>query len=94
MARRCTTVPGYGTCCRAAQQGFLNKTMTITTANGAKRCAICTTHQSTSRNPAKAGRTVFQFRFAKNAECGIGPGGCPALAGQGAVGGQSVLTLQ
>lgn len=81
MARRCTTVPGYGTCCRAAQQGLLNQVMQITDSRGNKRCAECATVQSQSRDPRKAGRTVFQFRFHKSAECGIGPSGCPYLAG-------------
>jgi hypothetical protein len=90
MARRCTTVPGYGTCCRAAQQGLLNRTMVITVhhPNGgtSQMCAECSTRQSRSRDPRKAGKTVFDFRFHKNAECGIGPGGCPFL-NTGAVGG-------
>lgn len=92
MARRCTTVPGYGTCCRAAQQGLLNQTMVITDSRGNKRCAECSTRQSTSRDPRKAGRTVFEFRFHKNAECGIGPGGCPYL--QGGVGAGAGRPLQ
>ena len=82
MARRCTTVPGYGACCRAAQQGMLNRPFIMNTAHG-QRCAECSTRQSQSRDPRKAGRTVFMFRFHKSAECGIGPGGCPYLAGQG-----------
>jgi len=89
MARRCTTVPGFGACCRAATQGILNQPFRMMTSHG-ERCAVCTTHQSTSRDPRKSGRTVFQFRFARNATCGIGPGGCPALA-QG--GGGGPLTL-
>lgn len=93
MARRCTTVPGYGTCCRAAQQGLLNQTMVITDSRGNKRCAECSTRQSTSRDPRKAGRTVFEFRFHKNAECGIGPGGCPYLQGAGATGGRQQLQI-
>ena len=85
MARRCTTVPGYGTCCRAAQQGLINRTMVITDSRGNKRCAECAVVQSKSRDPRKAGKQVFEFRFHKSAECGIGPGGCPYLQG-GAVG--------
>lgn len=91
MARRCTTVPGFGTCCRAAQQGILNQPFKFTDSRGNQRCAECTTRQSQSRDPRKAGRTVFMFRFHKNAECGIGPGGCPFLGA--APGAQGVLTL-
>ena len=81
MSRRCTTVPGYGTCCRAAQQGLLNRPFQMTDSKGNTRCASCSTRQSTSRDPRKAGRTVFQFRFEKNTSCGIGPHGCPYIAG-------------
>ena len=79
--RRCTTQPGIGACCRAAQQNLLNRPFRIQTANGTERCAICSTRQSTSKDPRKAGRTVFNYRFAKNQQCGIGPSGCPYLAG-------------
>ena len=95
MARRCTTVPGLGVCCRAMQQGIASGQHFVhNTARGA-RCAVCTIVQSTSRNPAKAGKQVFQFRFAKGATCGIGPSGCPALGGQQGVqsGTQSVPTF-
>lgn len=86
MARRCTTVPGFGTCCRAAQQGLTNRPFQMTTHTGAVRCAECRTVASTSRR--HPGRTVFQFRWVPGAQCGIGPGGCPALTQpQGAVGG-------
>lgn len=80
MARRCTTVPGYGTCCRAAQQGLLNAPFKMTDHLGHIRCAECSTRPSTSR--AHPGRTVFQFRWHKNSECGLGTGGCPYLGGQ------------
>jgi hypothetical protein len=95
MARRCTTVPGLGVCCRAAQQGIANQVFKFTDRNGHVRCAECSIVQSTSRDPRKAGRQVFQFRFHKNQECGIGPGGCPALQGQGAAAGAGfpVLTI-
>lgn len=76
MARRCTTVPGYGFCCAAAQQGQLNRPVRMQTGRG-QRCVECT--QITKRN----GRPGFRFRFHKSQECGIGPGGCPALGGQG-----------
>lgn len=89
MARRCTTVPGYGTCCRAAQQGLLNRPFQFTDSKGNARCAQCDSMTSTSTNPAKRGRQIFRFRFHKNTECGIGPHGCPYL-GQG---GQSQLGL-
>lgn len=79
MARRCTTVPGFGACCRAAQQGLLNRPFQMQTAHG-QRCAECA--QITRRN----GRPGFRFRFHKNAECGIGPGGCPFLGGAGVPG--------
>jgi len=93
MARRCTTVPGFGTCCRAAQQGLLNKPFQFTDSRGSVRCATCATRASTSRS--HPGRTVFQFRFNKNETCGIGPGGCPALAqgGNAPIGGNT-LSLQ
>lgn len=79
MARRCTTVPGFGTCCRAAQQGLTNTVFKMTDSRGIVRCAECAVVRSTSkRHP---GANVFQFRWHKSAECGIGPGGCPALAG-------------
>jgi len=90
MARRCTTVPGFGTCCRAAQQGLLNKPFQFTDSRGNVRCATCATRSSTSRS--HPGRTVFQFRFNKNETCGIGPGGCPALT-QNAPGSSNTLTL-
>lgn len=80
MARRCTTVPGYGTCCRAAQQGLLNQTMVITDSRGNKRCAECQVIQK------RKGGQGFKFLFHKSAECGIGPGGCPYL-NTGAIGG-------
>lgn len=81
MARRCTTVPGYGVCCAAAQQNILGQPFKFTTAGGHLRCGQC--NQITRRN----GQPGFQFRFHKNAQCGIGPGGCPALANGQQVGG-------
>lgn len=92
MARRCTNVPGYGTCCRAAQQGLINRPMVIT-VNGKQRCAECTVRQSRSRDPRKAGRQVFDFRFHKSEQCGIGPSGCPFLAGGATAGGGGRLAL-
>lgn len=80
MARRCTTVPGYGTCCRAASQGLLNTVFKMTDRLGHVRCAECATVVSQSKR--RPGATVFQFRWHKSSECGIGPGGCPALTGQ------------
>lgn len=80
MARRCTTVPGYGFCCNAAQQNALNRPVRMTTSGGKQRCVQCTTITRT-KNRGQG----FQFRFVKNAQCGIGPSGCPVL-GQGAIG--------
>jgi len=91
MARRCTTVPGLARCCQAAQQGLLNRPFRFTDARGNQRCAECSTDTSHSRNPAKAGRPIFRFRFHKNQECGIGPGGCPYLGQQ--QGGQAGMIL-
>lgn len=79
MARRCTTVPGFGFCCQAAQQNLLNQPVRMNTRTG-QRCVECT--QITRRN----GRPGFQFRFHKSQQCGIGAGGCPALGGAGAGG--------
>lgn len=55
----------------------------MTDSRGNTRCAQCDTRPSQSRDPRKQGRTVFQFRFHKNQECGIGPHGCPYLGAQG-----------
>lgn len=75
MARRCTTVPGFGACCAAAQQGHLGGPFRFTDSKGNQRCGECSIIQrSKGRGPG------FQFRFHKNAECGLGPHGCPALA--------------
>lgn len=78
MARRCTTVPGYGACCAAMQQGIQpGQPFRKPTANGGERCAVCRVVPSTSRK--HPGRQVFQFRWAPGQQCGIGPGGCPTL---------------
>lgn len=92
MARRvCTTVPGQlSVCCMAAQGGYLGRPVTFQTRSGATRCGVCTTHPSTSTNPKKRGRTVFQFRFAPNTACNI-TSGCPYLPGQGTTGGGITL---
>lgn len=74
MARRCTTVPGFGVCCRAAQANQLNQTIKVKSGSSV-RCASCTT--ITKRN----GQPGFKFRFHKNSDCGI-VSGCPALASQ------------
>lgn len=68
-------------CCMAAQRGLLGRPMTFTTRNGTQRCGQCDVVPSMSRNPMKAGRPVFRFRFHSNAMCGIGPRGCAALVG-------------
>jgi hypothetical protein len=79
MSRRvCSTVAGDSVCCTAAQRGLLNRVFTFTTRSGRTMCGECSTRQSTSKH--HPGRLVFQFRFHKNAECGIGPRGCAALA--------------
>ena len=80
MARRCTTVPGFGTCCAAAQQGALGRPFKLNMSNGRQRCAQC--DQITKRN----GQPGFRFRWHKNQQCGIGPSGCPVLAGVGGLG--------
>lgn len=78
MARRCTTVPGFGFCCAAAQAGQVGRP--VRTRNN--RCAQCDV--ITKRNGAQG----FRFRFLKSSVCGLGPGGCPALAGPGGSQGQ------
>lgn len=79
MARRCTTVPGFGVCCRAAMQGISGQVFKFTDSRGHVRCAQCDIVGK------RGGAQGFRFRFHKNQECGIGPGGCPALTqgGQG-----------
>lgn len=77
MARRCTTVPGFGVCCSAAQQGILGQSFKFTSSNGHQRCGRCDVITK------RKGGQGFQFRFQKNAACGLGSGGCPALAGPG-----------
>ncbi len=79
MARRCTctSIPAaQSVCCHAAQQGLLGRVFTLQTRRGA-RCARCEAITRTN------GRPGFRFRFAHSAECGLGAGGCPALAGAG-----------
>ena len=93
MARRCTTVPGFGLCCQASQAGKLNQPIRFNTTHG-QRCGVCTTRPSQSKNPAKAGRTVFQFRFAPGSQCGLGAGGCPTLTQGTPAGGQGTLLIQ
>jgi hypothetical protein len=78
MARRCTTVPGYGTCCAAAQAGRLGQPFRVGPA-GRERCAQC--DQITKVN----GQPGFRFRWHKSAQCGI-VSGCPALAQMGGQG--------
>ena len=84
MARRCTTVPGYGTCCAVAQAGQLGQPRPVTLSNGKVRCVQCDV--VTKRN----GSQGFRMRFHKNVQCGIGPSGCPALG----TGTQGTLALQ
>lgn len=83
MARKvCTTQAGISVCCQAAQAGLLGRPVTFTTRSGAQRCGVCTTHPSMSKDPRKRGKTVFQFRFTANQNCGI-TSGCPYLPGAG-----------
>jgi hypothetical protein len=83
----CQTVQGDSVCCQAAQQGLLGRPITFTTRTGARRCGQCDVVPSQSRDPRKAGRPVFRFRFHANSQCGIGPRGCAALAQMGVGGG-------
>lgn len=81
MARRvCTTQPGDSACCVAAQRGLLGRPMTFTDRRGNQRCGQCDLGTSRSRDPRKAGKPIFIFRFHTNAMCNIGPRGCAALA--------------
>lgn len=96
MAKKCTTTPGPGVCCRAAEQGLLGKPFVFTIASGClqgqQRCGECTTVPSRSKKHPNI--PVFQFRFHKNTECGLsGAHGCPALQ-QGARAGVPVQTTQ
>lgn len=75
--RKCTSSPGFGKCCAAAQQGLLGQPFRIT-VRGTQRCAQCDQIQKRNGSPG------FKFRFHKSAQCGLGPSGCPALAGGGA----------
>jgi hypothetical protein len=93
MARRCTTVPGFGACCAAYGRGVQSgQTFTFTDSRGHTRCASCTQRPSRSRNPAKQGRMVTDFRFHKGAECGLSPGGCPNVPGGGGGQGGGLLS--
>lgn len=89
MAKRCTTVPGYGACCNAIQQGVRpGQAFRKQMPNGTERCAVC--NVVPSRSKRHPGTSVFQFRWVKGNVCGIGPGGCPALLPGG---GQQSLSL-
>jgi len=78
--RRCTTVPGYGTCCRALSQGIAQgQAFSFTGPSGRQVCGKCTIAQSQSKNPMKRGKQVFHFSLAAHNLCGIGPSACPAL---------------
>lgn len=91
MAKRCTTVPGYGTCCSAIQQGIAkpNQPFRIQRPNGTERCAVCLVVPSKSKK--HLGQPVFNFRWQKGQLCGIGPGGCPVLVQGGAAGGVGTI---
>ena len=99
MSRKvCRTEQGNGVCCTAAQQGLLNRPFKFTIQSGCmagqQRCGQCDVVSSTSKK--HPGAQVFRFKFHKNAECGIGPRGCAALAQGGAArpaitGGQTAI---
>jgi hypothetical protein len=82
MARRCTTVPGYGFCCASMQQyGQARAAQGVTSPNG-KHCISCTVMQkkkSRCSNPNTPAPLGFRVRMVANAQCGIGAGGCPGL---------------
>lgn len=83
MARRvCQTVAGVGRCCQAAQAGQLNQPIAITTRTGSVRCGHCSVVQSQSKNPAKRGRPIFQFRWlpSNTPGCPVTPANCAAQA--------------
>lgn len=73
--RRCTTVPGFGACCQAAQAGTLNQPIRIQTQHG-QRCGMCRPIQK------RRGGSGFQFRFLKGQACGI-VAGCPVAGTAG-----------
>lgn len=79
MARRCTTVPGYGACCAAYARGVQGGQPFPLQVNGRTRCAVCTPVMK--RN----GQAGSHFKWAKAGSCGLGSGGCPSnpLAAQG-----------
>lgn len=96
MARKvCTKQPGQSVCCTAAQQGLTGRPFVFTVQSGCmagqQRCGQCDIVTSSSRK--HPGARVFRFRFHKNASCGIGPSGCPALAGGGAPAGGGGIQL-
>jgi hypothetical protein len=76
MARQCRTVPGFGKCCAASQDPNigLGKVFKFQDSRGNWRCGECNTIQRTKNRGLG-----FQFRFHKNMECQLGPGGCPTL---------------
>lgn len=88
MAKRCTTVPGYGTCCSAIQSGTARPGQPFRKQmpNGTERCAVCNVVPSKSKRHPNT--PVFQFRWVRGQVCGIGPGGCPVLTPGG--GGQAL----
>ena len=76
MGKRCVSTPGPGRCCQAMQSGVRpGQSFQFTDSRGHARCASCEVIQRTKgRGPG------FRFRFLKGSVCGIGPGGCTALA--------------
>jgi len=76
MAKKCTcrSVPAaQSVCCIAATRGLLGRPFILQTARG-PRCAQC---DAITR---KNGRPGFHFHFTQGQSCGLGAGGCPALA--------------
>jgi hypothetical protein len=76
MARKCTcrSVPAaQSVCCIAATRGLLGRPFILQTARG-PRCAQC---DGITRKNGKPG---FHFHFTQGQSCGLGAGGCPALA--------------
>jgi hypothetical protein len=79
MSRRvCTTSPGFGACCQAAQAGQLGQNIVVNVPGHGQRCGICRQIQK------RKGGVGFQFRFQKSAACGLAAGGCP-IGQQGAL---------
>ena len=78
MARRCVTVAGPGTCCRAMTSGFQpGQVFSFHGPTGRLVCGVC---HIVNKRPKK-GSTVQTrgFRFAFAPGCATGANACPAL---------------